>query len=72
MISNREISNMDDLIGGMSGVLAKRVCGAGGGGYFLVFSDKESNVDDNLNRTFGEHRVSPISVDDEGVKRMGL
>ncbi len=72
MISNEEIAVMDEMILGTPGVLARRVCGAGGGGYFLVFSDKGYKVGNSLIDTFGENRVLPVSIDNEGVKRMGL
>ena len=39
MICNGDINTIDYMLSKTKGVVAKRLCGAGGGGFFLVFSE---------------------------------
>ena len=57
---NKIINDMDSILEENSSVLAHKLCGAGNGGFFLVFSYKE-----NLNIPY--HSVK-INVSTNGVK----
>ena len=66
MICNGDISTIDYMLSRTKGVVAKRLCGAGGGGFFLVFS--ELGAYKYVKEKFpSSHKVE---IDEEGVKSL--
>lgn len=55
---NLIIKNIDDSLTNNKKVLSHRLCGAGNGGFFLVFTNIEK---------FDEYNSIPISIDDTGI-----
>lgn len=58
LISNKEIDSIDKKLSSDDRVKAIKLCGAGGGGYFLILSEKQINDDGFLD----------IDIDNYGVK----
>lgn len=58
IIRDSYLKHLDESLNNDSNILAHRLCGAGNGGFFLVFT-KEPMVDD---------KFIPISISDDGVK----
>ena len=67
IICNQKINDMDRILSGIDGVLAKRLCGAGGGGFFLVFS--EPGTFEYIEHKFPESSRK-VQVDEEGVRSL--
>jgi D-glycero-alpha-D-manno-heptose-7-phosphate kinase len=44
-ICDIELSELDQLLSNSKSILAHRLCGAGGGGYFLLFTKRDDNIE---------------------------
>ena len=62
IIGESSIKQMDELLSDDLNVLAHRLCGAGNGGFFLVFTENPV-----INKNF-----IPISISDDGIKDISL
>ena len=47
--SNKDLIELDEKLTSLDSVLGHKLCGAGGGGYFLVFTEKDANISDSIN-----------------------
>jgi D-glycero-alpha-D-manno-heptose-7-phosphate kinase len=63
---NETLSNLDNKLKNDRKVLSHKLCGAGNGGYFLVFSEKGSNLD------FDYEMMKPIGISETGLKYSNL
>ncbi len=69
-IFNSVISDMEDSMLGIEGIKAIRLCGAGGGGYILVFADKDKpRVHEDMEEMF-DRQVMKIGIDEIGVRSL--
>ena len=66
ILGNNSLVELDKKIEAMSYVLAHRLIGAGNGGYFLLFTDKEIKQDRIESDFFTT--VIPIDIDYNGIK----
>ena len=64
-VVNQNIIEIDNSIEKNNKILAHRLCGAGNGGYFLVFMNKARTNYLNLKKQY--KYVLPISISDNGV-----
>jgi len=63
IMANPRIGELDDYLAAEDHILAHRLCGAGSGGFFLVFAERDNILDD---------RFIPISISEEGLKDMDI
>ena len=66
VVANLAIQEMDAAILNDRRILAHRLCGAGNGGYFLVFAEKDETNGEHMKHTY-EH-VIPIKIAPTGAK----
>ena len=52
------IKNLDELLSADQDVLSHRLCGAGNGGFFLVFTN---------NKSFNKYNSIAIDIDTDGI-----
>lgn len=67
--SNIKLIQMDTLLSKSSAVKAHKLCGAGGGGYFLVFTEKDVDLEKSLSPKIRDfNKISfKINIDNKGV-----
>jgi len=63
IMENHSVQEMDDSLNKNNTVIAHKLCGAGNGGFFLVFSEKE-----NLNIPYESVRISVTPTGVSGTK----
>jgi D-glycero-alpha-D-manno-heptose-7-phosphate kinase len=63
---NETLVALDDKLNADKKVLCHKLCGAGNGGYFLVFSEKGSKLD------FDYEMMKPIGISETGLKYSNL
>jgi len=63
IMSNPRIGELDDYLASEDKILAHRLCGAGSGGFFLAFTERENILDD---------RFIPVSISEEGLKDINI
>jgi D-glycero-alpha-D-manno-heptose-7-phosphate kinase len=63
---NETLIELDNRLMQDKKVLSHKLCGAGNGGYFLVFSEKGSNLD------FDYEMMKPIGISETGLKYSNL
>lgn len=63
IMENHSVQEMDDFLNHNNTVIAHKLCGAGNGGFFLVFSEKE-----NLNIPYESVRISVTPTGVSGTK----
>ena len=66
IIESENISNLDCVIEEDSKILAHRLCGAGSGGYFLVFVKEGTETLSSMRKRYGN--VLPLRISHEGIK----
>jgi galactokinase/mevalonate kinase-like predicted kinase len=63
---NKFLIEMDNILANDSRVLSHKLCGAGNGGYFLIFTNKNSNVEaDYIN-------IKKVGISPSGLKYINL
>lgn len=65
LISNPTVNEMDEYLTNSEKVLSHKLCGAGGGGYFLFFTHKNANVSEMPH-------CKKISISETGLKYINL
>ena len=63
---NLFLKNIEDSLQNEDRILAHRLCGAGNGGYFLVFMDRDKQNENFLTSIYSN--VIPIQIVDTGVE----
>ena len=63
IMGNSKLMDMDNFLNSSSDILAHRLCGAGGGGYFLIFASK--SIEKLLNENGFIHQE--INIDQPGL-----
>jgi D-glycero-alpha-D-manno-heptose-7-phosphate kinase len=63
IMENHSVQEMDDFLNNNNTVIAHKLCGAGNGGFFLVFSEKE-----NLNIPYESVRISVTPTGVSGTR----
>ena len=66
ILGNKSLVRLDKKVENIKYVLAHRLIGAGNGGYFLLFTDKDTQQDE-LESDFST-TVIPINIDYNGIK----
>ena len=66
---NPILSNIDNIINDDNRILSHKLCGAGNGGYFLIFTNKGENYK-SLKDDYGE--IEQIYISDSGIKSINL
>ena len=61
ILSNNNLKQIDDNLEHDNSILAHKLCGAGGGGYFLAISEKKSDI------SF-ENPYIKIKIDTKGIQ----
>lgn len=67
---NESISKIDSLLSTKEYVFGYKLCGAGGGGYFLIFVDKnkKNEFEYNLSCNLPNNQLITISIDTTGIR----
>lgn len=65
LICNSSINELDEKLKGSKKILSRKLCGAGGGGYFLFFTNKDEDMSDLLH-------TSKITISETGLKYINL
>lgn len=63
--TNTVLSELDDRLSKSKNVLSHKLCGAGGGGYFLIFSKKDSDMSEF-------NHIQQIQISETGLKYINL
>lgn len=70
IISNRQIMDIDSMLSKEDYIPGYKLCGAGGGGYFLIFVDKnnKSEFESNLACKLPKNQLINVSIDTTGIR----
>lgn len=63
---NRILIDMDDMLCKDKRVLSHKLCGAGNGGYYLIFTNKNSNIQTDYSM------IKKINVSETGLKKINF
>jgi D-glycero-alpha-D-manno-heptose-7-phosphate kinase len=74
IINNETIQTLDNFLVKMSSIAGYKLCGAGGGGYFLIFVDKKRKNQFNkiISGRFPSNQLINIAVDSCGIRGVRL
>jgi galactokinase/mevalonate kinase-like predicted kinase len=63
---NKSLIELDNTLTNDSRVLSHKLCGAGNGGYFLIFTNKNSNVESEYTH------IKKVGISSSGLKYINL
>ena len=71
---NQQIIKIDQLLSNCDFIHGHKLCGAGGGGYFLIFvsKDKKDNFESMISCNLQENQLINISIDSSGIRGFKL
>ncbi len=73
IMNNKDLLFMDEVFNDLSCIRGFKLCGAGGGGYFLLFVDKKDpNFMYNIKQKLPTNLLIKIDIDSEGIKGINL
>jgi D-glycero-alpha-D-manno-heptose-7-phosphate kinase len=72
--NNESIIKIDNILSKLEYVMAHKLCGAGGGGYFLVFVDvnKKYDFEKKITCTFPDNQLIGIGIDSTAIRGFKL
>jgi len=70
IINNEIITQIDDVLDNTEYIMGHKLCGAGGGGYFLVFVDnnKKDDFENKISCIFPDNQLININIDSTGIR----
>jgi D-glycero-alpha-D-manno-heptose-7-phosphate kinase len=74
ILNNENICLIDKVLSSLDYVKGYKLCGAGGGGYFLVFVNKNNKKDfeTNIGCNLSENQLINVNVDTHGIRGFKL
>ena len=70
IMSNNNLIEIDDSLKINPAVRAHKLCGAGGGGHFLIFAEKDSNIDVSLGHL--NKWTTKITLSEDGLRSVKI
>lgn len=67
---HKTIKKIDSTLESIDGVVGHKLCGSGGGGYFLIFVDKNQiNIfEDEIKQTLSKHQLTNLKLDNDSIR----
>lgn len=68
--SHKVIKKIDSVLSSIDGVFGHKLCGGGGGGYFLVFVDTDQNhiFQEEIRQSLPQHQLTTIKLDNDSIR----
>ena len=74
IMNNQTLTHIDSILCRLNSVSGYKLCGSGGGGYFLIFVDKnyKEKFEIQINEKLDSHHITNIKLDNDSIRGIQL